>query len=72
MHTAPDISAQHWLSISLLGLIWGSTFLVIEIALQGITPLWLAACRISIGRVMLVARGEEEALSCCSRSLSAN
>ena len=52
MHIAPDISAQHWLSISLLGLIWGSTFLVIEIALEGITPLWLAACRIAIAALV--------------------
>lgn len=32
--------------VAALGVIWGSTFLVIEIALRGITPFWLAAARI--------------------------
>ncbi|MDE0841783.1 MAG: DMT family transporter [Porticoccaceae bacterium] len=52
MHTPPEITAKSWLSISLLGLIWGSTFLVIEIALEGITPFWLAAWRILIAAVL--------------------
>ena len=29
-----------------LGIVWGSTFLFIELALQGITPLWLTSARI--------------------------
>ena len=32
--------------ISTLGIVWGSTFLFIELALQGITPLWLTSARI--------------------------
>ncbi len=32
--------------IAALGLIWGATFMVIELALPGITPFWLAAGRI--------------------------
>ena len=35
--------------VATLGFTWGGTFLVIELALQGITPFWLAACRIGFG-----------------------
>lgn len=38
-----------------LGLTWGGTFLVIELALQGITPFWLAASRIGFGGALTVA-----------------
>lgn len=36
-----------------LGLVWGSTFLVIEIALRGITPAWLAAARVSFAALLM-------------------
>ncbi|MDU9004884.1 DMT family transporter [Sedimentitalea todarodis] len=38
--------------ISILGVVWGGTFLVIELALAGITPFWLAACRIGFGALL--------------------
>ena len=41
--------------VAVLGLTWGGTFLVIELALQGITPFWLAAARISFGAILTVA-----------------
>ncbi|WP_417701128.1 DMT family transporter [Pseudophaeobacter sp.] len=42
----PEHMGRYWLMIATLGLVWGSTFLVIELALQGITPVWLTAGRI--------------------------
>ncbi|MEM7321200.1 MAG: DMT family transporter, partial [Pseudomonadota bacterium] len=38
--------AKSWIMIAILGLVWGGTFMVIELALPGITPFWLAAARI--------------------------
>jgi drug/metabolite transporter (DMT)-like permease len=40
--------------IGTLGLTWGATFMVTEIALQGITPFWLAAGRITFASVLMV------------------
>ncbi|HHC30017.1 MAG TPA: DMT family transporter [Rhodobacterales bacterium] len=44
-----------------LGLMWGATFMVIEIALRGITPFWLASARIGFAAALLsviwLARG---------------
>ncbi|PIL18536.1 hypothetical protein P775_18350 [Puniceibacterium antarcticum] len=37
-----------------LGLVWGSTFVVIEVALRGITPFWLAAARISFAMLLML------------------
>lgn len=50
-----DITGRHWLMIAVLGLTWGGTFLVVEIALRGITPFWLAAARISLGALVTSA-----------------
>ena len=41
--------------VSLLGLIWGGTFLVQELALAGLTPFWLAASRIGFGAALTCA-----------------
>lgn len=42
----PEITPKSWLMVATLGFVWGGTFLVIELALKGITPVWLAAGRI--------------------------
>jgi len=47
-----DITGRHWLMIAVLGLTWGGTFMVVEIALRGITPFWLAAARIGLGALV--------------------
>ena len=39
--------------IALLGLTWGGTFLVTEIALEGMTPFWLAAGRIGFAAMLM-------------------
>ena len=51
----PNITRTSWLMVATLGLVWGSTFLVIEIALEGITPFWLAAGRIGFATLLMVA-----------------
>lgn len=53
MNTAPQITLQSWLMIALLAFIWGGTFLVTEIALTGMTPVWLAASRIGFAAVVM-------------------
>lgn len=53
--TAPQITRLSWLMIGALGLTWGGTFLVIEIALRGITPFWLAAGRIGFAAALMTA-----------------
>ncbi len=49
---SPDITRSSWIMIMILGFTWGGTFLVIELALEGITPFWLAAYRIGFGALL--------------------
>ncbi|MGB0660369.1 MAG: DMT family transporter [Mangrovicoccus sp.] len=42
----PQITASSWIMVGILGFVWGSTFMLIEIALEGFTPFWLAAGRL--------------------------
>jgi len=51
----PTITRASWLMILALGLTWGATFMVIEIALRGITPFWLAAARIGFAATLMTA-----------------
>ena len=44
----------NWLSILLLGLIWGGTFMVVAIALEGYGPLTVACARTTLGAVTLL------------------
>ncbi|MDW4499879.1 DMT family transporter [Sulfitobacter sp. D35] len=53
--TAPRITAQSWLMVGILGLTWGGTFMVMELALEGITPFWLAAGRIGFAALLMLA-----------------
>ncbi|WP_415921330.1 DMT family transporter [Tateyamaria sp. SN6-1] len=55
MTTSPQITPASWLMVATLGLTWGGTFLVTELALEGLTPFWLAAGRISFASVLMVA-----------------
>ncbi len=45
----------NWLSIAALGLIWGGTFMVVAIALQGYGPLTVACARTTLGAIALLA-----------------
>lgn len=44
----------NWLSIAALGLIWGATFMVVAIALEGYGPLTVACARTTLGAVALL------------------
>lgn len=47
-------TTSNWLSIAALGLIWGGTFMVVAIALEGYGPLTVAAARTSLGSFALI------------------
>jgi len=51
----PDITAKSWIMVTILGLVWGASFLFIELALVGIGPFWLAASRILFAGVLTTA-----------------
>jgi drug/metabolite transporter (DMT)-like permease len=51
----PERMGKYWAMIATLGLVWGGTFPLIKIALEGITPFWLAAGRIGFAAVLLCA-----------------
>ncbi|WP_342070545.1 DMT family transporter [Yoonia algicola] len=44
----------NWLSIAALGLIWGATFMVVAIALEGYGPLTVACARTTLGAIALL------------------
>lgn len=50
-----EITARSWMMVVLLGFTWGGTFIVTEIALEGITPFWLAAGRIAFASILMYA-----------------
>ncbi|MEC8515741.1 MAG: DMT family transporter [Pseudomonadota bacterium] len=43
-----------WGLLALLGLVWGGSFLGVELSLHSLSPLWVAACRISLAALLLV------------------
>lgn len=51
----PDIPVRYWIMVAVLGFVWGSTFLLTELAIDDLTPLWLATSRICLGSVLLIA-----------------
>ncbi|UWS80758.1 DMT family transporter [Pseudophaeobacter sp.] len=51
----PDRMGKYWLMIATLGFVWGGTFPLIKLALDGITPFWLAAGRIGFAAALLGA-----------------
>ncbi|WP_089903950.1 DMT family transporter [Loktanella fryxellensis] len=53
MATAP--TPANWAAIGLLGLVWGGTFMVVAVALQGYGPLTVACARTTLGAVALLA-----------------
>ncbi len=54
MIDSPNITWVSWLMVATLGLTWGATFLVTEVALEGITPFWLAAFRVAFAALLMV------------------
>ncbi len=51
----PVITARSWAMVATLGLVWGATFMGIELALEGFTPLWVATGRLSLAAALLCA-----------------
>ena len=51
----PEIAPRYWAMVAALGLTWGGTFMVVELALRGITPFWLASVRIGFAALLLTA-----------------
>ena len=47
----------NWLLILILGVVWGSAFLSMRIALEGFTPITVAAMRVLVGSAALVVIG---------------
>ena len=54
MTQSPNITPASWAMIVFLALSWGGAFPVIEVALEGITPFWLAAYRIGFATLLTV------------------
>ncbi|WP_066704214.1 DMT family transporter [Celeribacter ethanolicus] len=55
MSPLPNITPASWIMVGILGFVWGSTFMVIEIALTGISPFWLATFRLAIAAIIMAA-----------------
>lgn len=49
----PVITRASWAMIITLGFVWGATFMVIELALRGITPFWLTFSRLGFAALLL-------------------
>lgn len=48
-------SLTNWLEIAALGVIWGASFMAIHLALDGFGPMTIAAGRIALGAMVLLA-----------------
>ncbi len=56
MNITPQITLFSWFMIAILGLTWGGTFMVTEVALAGgMPPFWLAASRVALAAVLMGA-----------------
>ncbi|KCV83286.1 hypothetical protein ATO10_00955 [Actibacterium atlanticum] len=49
----PEITSKSWLMVAVLGFVWGSTFMIIEVALTGLPPFWLATLRLFVATLAM-------------------
>lgn len=54
-HSTVQPRAIHWIGTMSLGIIWGSVFMSMAVALEGLSALWVAAGRLALGAVTLMA-----------------
>ncbi|MCA0922118.1 DMT family transporter [Pseudooceanicola nanhaiensis] len=47
-----DIPRRSWLMVAILGFVWGTNFSLIEVALTGFTPFWLATLRLTLAGII--------------------
>ncbi|MCV6603707.1 MAG: DMT family transporter, partial [Porticoccaceae bacterium] len=52
MTQPPEITPRSWAMVATLGIVWGATFMFTSMALEGITPFWLAAGRVSFATLL--------------------
>ncbi len=50
--TTPQITGASWAMVATLGFVWGGTFLVTELALEIMTPFWIASARIGFAAIL--------------------
>ncbi len=50
--------AANWALLLLLSVIWGTAFMGVEIALRGLSPMWVAAGRTGLAALILVVAGQ--------------
>lgn len=55
MTQPPDITAKSWAMVATLGLVWGGTFMVQELALEHMPPFWVSGARIGFAAVITFA-----------------
>lgn len=53
MQQSPGL--MNWIKLIILGIIWGASFMSVTIALEGMGPMSIAAVRIAIGALSLIA-----------------
>ncbi|MFQ6550069.1 DMT family transporter [Aestuariibius sp. 2305UL40-4] len=51
--SAPTLAS--WAMIVTLGLVWGATFIGVALALEGFSPLWVAAGRLTLAAALMLA-----------------
>ena len=56
--TADAPGALNWALLILLSLIWGTAFMNVRVALDGVSPMWVAAGRTVIAAAVLVVAGQ--------------
>lgn len=52
MPQSPEITGKSWAMVATLGFVWGGTFLVTELALEIMTPFWIAGARIGFAALL--------------------
>lgn len=52
--TTPRITPASWAILLTLGLVWGSTFLLVEVALRGVPPGWVSAARVVFAAALML------------------